>query len=85
MHLFENNFKVLNYPVILNTSFIENYKCKVIETLITEKEKKKIGVGVKEGNEKWFYFSINMSLLIKERYEISLYATTEDDIKVSCW
>lgn len=45
--------------------------------------KKKEREGKKEGNEKWFYFSVNMPLLIKEKDEISLYATKEYDIKVS--
>lgn len=41
--------------------------------------------GEKEGNEKLFYFSVNMLLLIKEKYEISSYTTKEDDIKLSSW
>lgn len=63
LYLFENNFKVLNYPVILSMSFVENYKCKAIEILIISKKKER---GSKEGNEKWFCFSVNIPLLIKE-------------------
>lgn len=63
LYLFENNFKVLNYLVILSMSFVENYKCKVIKILIIFKKKER---GNKEGNEKWFCFLVNISLLIKE-------------------
>lgn len=63
LYLFENNFKVLNYLVILSMSFVENYKCKVIKILIIFKKEER---GNKEGNEKWFCFLVNILLLIKE-------------------
>lgn len=61
-------------------SFIENYKYKAIEMLIIKKKD-----GEKEGNEKLFYFSVNILLPFKEKYEISSYTTKDDDIKLSSW